>query len=140
MNTKSINPFVCLGSQGATNNFALEYRVEDFPRRAWRFYVTSLQDKSINDFFELVLEELESGAARVVMIDNHQVPQYQRKGIAGALLKFARNEIDRVIESSPSQGDTYDVRRTPEADQVWQRLVREGVAIYDEIRDVYIIK
>lgn len=140
MNTKTIEPFLCVGSEGTANSFKLEYRVEDFPRRVWRFYVTSIQDKSINDFFELVLEELESGAARVIMIDNHRVPQYQRKGIAGALLKFARKEIDRVIESSPKQGVTSDIRRTPEADEVWQRLVRENAAIYDQSRDVYMLK
>jgi hypothetical protein len=131
--------FSCVGSGGVS--YCFEYEEEHLVGLdcdTWIYRVWG-SDSKIN-FFEFVLKEIDIDTLRIVVINNHHVPELTNKGIAGGLIKLSRRNLGRVIESSPKAGREIATYRTKDAEKVWERLVLEGVAYYDQVRDVYIMR
>lgn len=127
---------VCMGHDGLPHIF--EYVVKrDSLSSEWRYRVTTDPAPQSGEFFELTLVDLEDGTSRVSWMGHHGAEEYRAKGIPEALLQIASTQLRKTIQSSQERGNTGDVRRSPEATKVWERLVARGLAAYDEKTDVY---
>jgi hypothetical protein len=131
--------FSCVGRDGKKRDF--KYSREEEPLSGkWYFRVTSIPPLPSEEFFELVLEELDANTVRVVSINHFNIPEYTAMGIPEALLPIARSEIGKVVQSSPSRGTSGDVFRSNAATKVWERLVAANAATYDSASDIYELK
>lgn len=128
--------FVCVGRDGMERQF--EYKaLEQSSSGEWRYIVTTIPPLSSGEFFELTVTELDGQTVRVVMMDHHNVLEYVAMGIPEALLPVAKAELGKIVQSSPTRGETADVRRSLPATKVWERLVASGSATYDSENDIY---
>lgn len=125
----------CIGRDGTKRTF--DYSDSRNFGGGFTFRVYTIPPPANSDFFELTLEEVNSTTARVVMANHFSRPEYAAMGIPEALLPEVKRTLGMDVESSPSNGPTPDVRRSPEATKYWERLVAVGGAIYDPGRDVY---
>lgn len=125
------------GRQATFDVSCEEMPSDGFSPANWTFLARPQNASPTTDFFELLLHERDGGFARIVMMHNHADPALRGAGIPDALLPEAARRTGRRIQSSPTVGDTPDVRRSPEATKVWQRLVGKGLATFDEQADVF---
>lgn len=128
----------CVGRDGVTRIF--NYKADqNLAGDEWTYRVTTIPPPLSGDFFELRVAELDPSSVRVIMANHYNKPEYVGMGIPDALLPTIKAELGRNVESSPSQGATGDVYRTPAATSYWKRLLNAGGAIYDQATDIYTV-
>lgn len=87
--------------------------------------------------FSFILMPMENGRD-MKSIDLLAGPYYNRKGISDAIILKAKELFNkRIISSSNKVKFHYSEIRKPDADRVWQRLVKKSLAEYDVENDYY---
>lgn len=123
----------CKDKYGQTNEF--DYTVQD-KNGEWVFRVRPIGTPE-SDFFQLTVTEINADSVYVSMMANNHYPPVSGKGIGDALIPVVAHTLKKTVQSSPRTGPTPDIRRTEDADKVWERLVAEGLARFDQVADVY---
>ena len=92
---------------------------------------------SSGEFYEARFEHASPGVLRQVVMSHHGQQEYMAKGIPEAVLLEMRRRFGCRIESSPSYDAGAGQFRGAPANRVWDRLVRRGLAVWDEQRAIY---
>src|SRR5262245_39465112 len=91
----------CLGKDGISRVF--EYRsLYDANASLWTYRVTTIPPPTGGHFFELQVSDLDAHTVRVVVAQHFHRPKYRAMGIPDALLPAIRNDLSRIVQSSPS--------------------------------------
>ena len=128
--------FICVGRDRKTHRFV--YKHESHKAQGeWLYLVFTDPPLKSGEFFELTVKEIDDYSVRVIMMAHHNEEAYKAKGIPDALLPIIRDELGKIVTSSPSMGVEAGVYRTVDATEVWKRLEKKGMAIYDRVQDIY---
>lgn len=136
-----VGTITCVDRNGTPGKFDLfdAQTLALAPPQAWRFYAVphGKTPETSEDIFELALEESGPSSAQIVMMAHHYRGGVRAKGIPEVLLPFVSQRVGRAIHSSSNKGGLGAEYRTGDATKVWQRLAKNGQAIYDGASDVY---
>lgn len=88
------------------------------------------------DFFEGRFREVGEGWIQVVMLARH-CPEFNGQGIPEALFAKVIRDSGMRLRSSRREDDEFGFR-TEDAERVWCRVMRAGLARYDEVDDRFV--
>lgn len=126
---------VCTGRDGVQRSF-MYWHEYDASLQVWDFYVSTDPLPTSGEVFNLTVQRLNDSTARSVMMRHHGEPAYVEKGIPEALLLEIKTVLGLTIESSP-RCEAPGVYRNDHATKVWDRLLKQNLAQYDQSRTVY---
>lgn len=85
------------------NSHLFKYCIEEDQHVAAQIWTVIVRrDDSSDRFHEASFKEVDEGTAQVIMLENHNYPEYKGKRISVALIPIIHDEIKRQIISSPS--------------------------------------
>ena len=111
--------------------------------REWTFRATPA-DYLGDDWYEVVVQELDHTRVQVTSAINHLGPEYQRRGIGPALYRKIHDHLRMTVQSSRGSLDTGSSDgtgefRSDDGNRIWNALVSMGVAEYVLDADTYLI-
>lgn len=126
---------ICKGADNILREYIFTEEINtDMGSTDYRVYVPGYFH---GDFFELCLFQVEKDTYQVMMINNAGQECYSKKGIGESLIAHLAVTRKIKINSSPTMSECFNYCRTNAATKVWQRLVSQGLAKYDEKNDIY---
>lgn len=131
----------CIDKDGVDNKFVynIEETRDDLGRQKWVFRVVPPEDTAA-DWFEFAVVKIDKERGKIFSMDNNGEGRYKAKGIPDKMLNEAAYKLDLDIISSTNNPNfklLYGEQRTPDADKVWKRQAKNGIAEYDERTDMY---
>ncbi len=131
---------VCIDRYGNQNNFnySLDFSEEnEFEKIIFRVIPADLMTE---DWFELSVIKIDDTSGKISAMVNNTIPELSGKGVPDRLIEIAASQLNlKIISSSnkPSSKKLDTEWRTPDADNVWDRLVLQNKATYDPDLDIY---
>lgn len=131
----------CSGRDGKTRIFEYTFTRDQFQDGKYTFKVFSIPRPLSNEAFEMSVSVIDENTVRVVTANHFNEFEYKARGIPDALLFAIKGELGKNVESSPGgSAESTDVYRTGAATRYWNRLCKQNRAIYDNVRDVYVLQ
>jgi hypothetical protein len=140
MNMGFDNEIICTDKNGLQNQF--KYSIdesEDSGKVKWIFRVMPF-DLNATDWFEFAITVIDPTLGKVTVMDNRNMVQYRGKGITEKMIEVSANVLGLTIISStnnPQYKSLSTEWRTPAADVIWNRLLAQARATYNEEDDIY---
>ena len=134
------NEIICTDRNGIQNQF--KYSIEESEENGkvkWIFRVMPF-DLIATDWFEFAITVINPTIGKVTVMDNRNMVQNKGKGITEKMIEEAVNVLGLTIISStnnPQKKSLSTEWRTPAADIIWERLITQGRATYNEQDDIY---
>ena len=138
-----LGALICHGRDGTTKTFWYEWERDDIhPDRIIVFHVHKSNPPKMNEenWFEMTLELCGERLWKITHIgDAERRPHFAAAGIPDALIPEASRVLAAAIRSSSNRGAKRENEfRTIDADKMWKRLLRKGLARYVAGEDYYV--
>ncbi len=104
------------------------------------FQVFTIPQLTSGEFFEMNLEIIDENTLKIILMDHHNISNYEAMGIPEALIAFISNKEAKTIMSSSNRNVSDNEYSLRQARKVWKRLVAKNLAIYDDKIDAFIYK
>lgn len=131
---------VCIDKNGLTNTFKYSLETsEENGNPKWVFRIMP-EDLEAIDWFEFSITKVNDSIGKVTAMAHNNLPVYIAKGIPDKMIEEAHQVLNLEITSSsnkPSAKSFENEWRAPDADKVWNRLIKQGKAVYDLSIDTY---
>ena len=134
-----MNTITCVGKGNQSRTFELRCEKDPF-KQHWTFRAYTIPELDSGEFFEASFETDPDDETTVRSIGMHaHAPEYRQVGLPETMILHAANVIGRRIVSSRNEGERpkNERRQHPAATKVWQRLVSQRVAVYDDETDSF---
>lgn len=125
----------CTGRDGVVRQFDVTEEKDQFAQE-WHYRVVSIPPPSSGEHFDMTLTEVDPTTVQIAAINANNDPAYSGMGIPEPLIAFAARSLGRTVISSPTAG-AAGVWRTDAATTMWDRIMANGHATYDPVRDIY---
>lgn len=128
----------CIGKDLIKRDFYYSYTKPQPVSNDYRLTIYASSNHSDPDFFELVATPKESNELKIITITKNNDALYGAKGIPDAAIpELIVLSGMGVCSSSQKYPTDINEHRTDDATKLWDRLVRNGKAIYDQATDIY---
>ena len=126
-----------VGKGGVATTFKYSVEIDNVNGKDVSNFSLIPENEQFVDLFSFSITHINDTTAKVTVMDAHHRPEYSAKGIPEALIKEANLITGKRIISSKSYVEEGGEFRTQHATKVWNRLVDEGRAEYDNDSDTY---
>ena len=137
-----MKPVFCIGKDLVERTFYYDANFDELDQD-WLIRVFDDQQPKDGHAFEMKYKPLSDVIWRQADIHHHGMEKYRSKGIPDAMIPEISRQYKVVIVSSPTQGQPgeyeEDIRRSPDATKMWDRLRAKGIAGYCADADIYFL-
>jgi hypothetical protein len=130
----------CTDRNGSPSQF--KYSMDESEEEGnvkWVFRVMPF-DLNASDWYEFAITVINPTVGKVTVMDNRDLVQYRGKGITEKMIEEAANVLGLTVISSTNKSQKKLLLtewRTPAATKIWNRLLDQGRATYNEEDDIY---
>lgn len=125
--------FVYRDSVGTVHRFWLDYREERGPNgvRSWIFDIWRVSQLVCGESpYHARFDEVDGDTVQSAMLDNNGNQWAMRIGLSEAIFDEAHRRLGRRIVASRKWVEGAGEWRTPQADRMWKRFEKAGLAKY----------
>jgi len=127
----------CIGRDGQEREFnCSEPDIDGYGVKRYTYRIRPIASEPIESF-EFTVEEVGEDTVKVVVMDRHHEPAYSAMGIPERMIQECATTLGKKVISSNNGANIPGEFRTPRATKVWERLVAQERATFDEQQDRY---
>ena len=117
-----------------------EDREEEKEYQKWSFKVMMPNNTNDSQWFDFEVTEVDDNIGKVTVMNHNNYSNFKGKGIPDKMIEEASGLLEKTIISSSNNANfklSETEFRSLDATKVWERLVTQGKARYNEDEDIY---
>ncbi len=134
---KGLEKISCICKDKIERSFEVIFQIEG---KEYCFQVYTIPRPLSGEFFEMNLKMIDVNTLKIIMMNHHNIPEYESMGIPDALIPFISTKLSKRVVSSSNKDVPSDEYSLDNARKVWKRLEANGLSFYNSEEDMYVCK